>query len=138
MQDLPGPMANPAGSVYGTWRHCRQSSPVRFPLTADRNSLASKQEHGKYRGAEPLLFTPVSSLLIKHATVLATMDDAGTEIGDGGLYAVDGWIEQVGPTSGLPEDADEVLDLSGHVVPLPEQGGNGEPAKDGGGAPTGS
>jgi len=58
----------------------------------------------------------VSSLLVKHATVLATMDDAGTEIEDGGLYAVDGWIEQVGATSDLPETADEVLDLSGHVV----------------------
>jgi cytosine/adenosine deaminase-related metal-dependent hydrolase len=58
----------------------------------------------------------VTSLLIKHATVLATMDDAGTEIEDGGLYAVDGWIEQVGSTSDLPDDADEVLDLSGHAV----------------------
>ncbi|MFB3099486.1 MAG: 8-oxoguanine deaminase [Acidimicrobiia bacterium] len=58
----------------------------------------------------------MSSLLIKHATVLATMDDAGTEIDDGGLYAVDGWIEQVGPTVDLPGEADEVLDLSGHVV----------------------
>jgi cytosine/adenosine deaminase-related metal-dependent hydrolase len=58
----------------------------------------------------------VTSLLIKHATVLATMDDAGTEIEDGGLYAVDGWIEQVGPTSDLPDDADEVLDLGGHAV----------------------
>ncbi len=44
------------------------------------------------------------------------MDDAGTEIDDGGLYVVDGWIEQVGPTVDLPDDADEVLDLSGHVV----------------------
>jgi 8-oxoguanine deaminase len=58
----------------------------------------------------------VTSLLIKHATVLATMDDAGTEIDDGALYAVDGWIEQIGVTADLPDDADEVLDLSGHVV----------------------
>jgi 8-oxoguanine deaminase len=48
--------------------------------------------------------------------VLATMDDAGAEIPDGGLYAVDGWIEQVGPTGELPMTADEVLDLSGCVV----------------------
>jgi 8-oxoguanine deaminase len=58
----------------------------------------------------------VTSLLVKHATVLATMDDVGTEISDGGLYAVDGWIERVGPTSELPESADEVLDLTDHVV----------------------
>ncbi len=44
------------------------------------------------------------------------MDDAGTEITDGGLFAVDGFIEQVGPTAGLPETADDVVDLSGHVV----------------------
>jgi cytosine/adenosine deaminase-related metal-dependent hydrolase len=58
----------------------------------------------------------MSTLLVKHATVLATMDDAGTEIGDGGLYAVDGFIEQVGPTETLPSTADEVIDLSHHVV----------------------
>jgi cytosine/adenosine deaminase-related metal-dependent hydrolase len=58
----------------------------------------------------------VSTLLIKHAAVLATMDDAGSEIADGGLYAVDGWIEQVGPSAELPGTADEVLDLGDHVV----------------------
>jgi cytosine/adenosine deaminase-related metal-dependent hydrolase len=58
----------------------------------------------------------VTSLLIKHATVLATMDDDGTELTDAGLYAVDGWIQQVGPTADLPEAADEVLDLSDHIV----------------------
>ncbi len=56
----------------------------------------------------------MSSLLVKHATVLATMD--GAEIEDGGLYAEDGWIRQVGPTPELPESADEVADLTGHVV----------------------
>ena len=44
------------------------------------------------------------------------MDDGGTEIIDGGLYAVDGFIEQVGSTADLPRTADEVVDLSGHVV----------------------
>jgi len=58
----------------------------------------------------------MSSLLVKHATVLATMDDAGTEFIDGGMYIVDGFIEQVAPTRELPELADEVIDLRGHVV----------------------
>ncbi len=58
----------------------------------------------------------MTSLLIKHATVLATMDDEGTEIEDGALYVVDGWIEQVGSTADLPDTADDVVDLSGHVV----------------------
>ena len=58
----------------------------------------------------------MSSLLLTHARVLATMDDAGTEIPDGGLYAVDGLIRQVGPTSELPDTADDVIDATDHVV----------------------
>jgi cytosine/adenosine deaminase-related metal-dependent hydrolase len=54
------------------------------------------------------------TLLLRHAEVLATMD--GSEIPDGALLARDGWIEAVGPTSDLPETADEVVDLAGHVV----------------------
>jgi 8-oxoguanine deaminase len=37
-------------------------------------------------------------------------------ISDGGLFIRDGFIEQVGPTASLPHEADEVLDLSGHIV----------------------
>lgn len=58
----------------------------------------------------------MGSLLVRHAQVLVTMDDAGTEIADGGLYAEDGFIREVGPSQGLPPTADEVLDLEGHVV----------------------
>ncbi len=58
----------------------------------------------------------MSTLLVKHATVLVTHDAARREIADGGLFARDGVITQVGPTSELPTEADEVLDLSGHVV----------------------
>ncbi|MEN8235690.1 MAG: 8-oxoguanine deaminase [Actinomycetota bacterium] len=58
----------------------------------------------------------MSTLLVRNAQVLVTMDDGGTEIADGGLYAVDGFIEIVGATEELPADADEVVDLSGHVV----------------------
>lgn len=58
----------------------------------------------------------MSTLLIRNARVLVTMDDDGSEIADGGLFAVDGFIKQVGRTSELPETADSVVDLSGHVV----------------------
>ena len=40
----------------------------------------------------------------------------GAEIPGGGLFAQDGWIDQVGPTVDLPDTADEVVDLDGHVV----------------------
>lgn len=56
------------------------------------------------------------TLLLRHADVLVTMDADRREIADGGLFARDGWIEQVGPTSDLPHTADEVVDLTGHVV----------------------
>ncbi|GBD84477.1 8-oxoguanine deaminase [bacterium BMS3Abin02] len=58
----------------------------------------------------------MGTLLVKHAVVLVTMDPDRREIRDGGLFARDGWIEQVGPTAELPDTADEVLDVSGHVV----------------------
>lgn len=55
------------------------------------------------------------TLLIKHA-YLATLDDHQTEIADGGLFIRDGFIESVGQTASLPSVADEILDLSGHVI----------------------
>ncbi|MYF07671.1 MAG: 8-oxoguanine deaminase, partial [Rhodospirillaceae bacterium] len=56
------------------------------------------------------------TLLARNARVLAVMDDAGTEIPDGGLFCRDGIIEQVGPSTALPQSADEIIDLSDHVV----------------------
>ena len=56
------------------------------------------------------------TLLVKNARLLATMDDSGAEIIDGGLFARNGVIEAVGPTASLPVTAGEVLDLRDHVV----------------------
>lgn len=56
----------------------------------------------------------MGSLLIRNAEVVVTMD--GREIRGGGVFARDGWIENVGPTGDLPAVADEMVDLSGHVV----------------------
>ncbi|MCO6449236.1 MAG: 8-oxoguanine deaminase [Caldilineales bacterium] len=56
------------------------------------------------------------TLLLKHADVLVTMDDARRQIIDGGLFARDGVIAQVGPTVELPETADEVIDARGRIV----------------------
>ena len=58
----------------------------------------------------------MSTLLIKHAAVLVTMDDHRREIVDGGLFVRDGFIEGVGLTAELPEEADEILNASGQVV----------------------
>lgn len=58
----------------------------------------------------------MGSLLVRNATLLAAMDGQRREISGGGLFAVDGFIEQVGPTEDLPATADEVFDAGGHVV----------------------
>lgn len=58
----------------------------------------------------------MTTLLIKNAQVLVTMDDHRREIPGGGLFIRDGFIEQVGKTSELPTSADEVIDMSGHIV----------------------
>ena len=56
------------------------------------------------------------TLLVKNAELLVTMDGERREIKQGGLYIVGNQIVQVGPSSELPETADEVLDLKGHIV----------------------
>ncbi len=58
----------------------------------------------------------MSTLLVKHATLIVSMDDDRQEIPDGGLFSRDGFIEQVGPSHELPAEADNILDLEGHVV----------------------
>ncbi|MDB5841524.1 MAG: 8-oxoguanine deaminase [Herminiimonas sp.] len=57
-----------------------------------------------------------STLLVKHARVLVTMDDARREIPDGAVFIRGNVIEQVGPSADLPQTADEVIDASGQVV----------------------
>jgi cytosine/adenosine deaminase-related metal-dependent hydrolase len=56
------------------------------------------------------------TLLIKNATLLATMDDADTRYRGGGLYAVDNVIRQVGPSDRLPAEADTVIDARDMVI----------------------
>jgi len=56
------------------------------------------------------------SLLLKNANVLVTMDDGRREIANGGLFAEDGVITEVGDSSALPDTADTVIDASGQIV----------------------
>lgn len=58
----------------------------------------------------------MSTLLLKPIQTLVTMDQARREITDGALFIRDGVIEQVGPAADLPDSADEVLDMSKHLV----------------------
>ncbi|EEE44108.1 8-oxoguanine deaminase [Roseibium alexandrii] len=56
------------------------------------------------------------TLLLKNADMLVTMDGERREIAGGGVYAVDGVIQLVGPSDDLPKQADTVVDASGQIV----------------------
>ncbi len=58
----------------------------------------------------------VKTLLVKNADLLVCMDQDRREITGGGLYIEDNRIVQAGPTADLPTSADEVLDMTGHIV----------------------
>ncbi len=58
----------------------------------------------------------MSTLLLKNATLLVTMNDARERIPEGGLFVRDNVIEAVGPTATLPTQADRVIDAQGMVV----------------------
>lgn len=58
----------------------------------------------------------MTSLLIKNARVVVTMDDTRREISNGGVYIIDNVIAEVGLSADLPQTADEVIDATGHVV----------------------
>ncbi|MDE1947969.1 MAG: 8-oxoguanine deaminase [Burkholderiales bacterium] len=57
-----------------------------------------------------------TTLLLRHADLLVTMDDSRREIADGALFARDGVIEAVGPSAELPASADTVIDARGQIV----------------------
>ena len=58
----------------------------------------------------------MSTLLVRNATLLVTMDAQRREIAGGAVFARDGVIEAVGPTSELPATADEVIDARDQIV----------------------
>ena len=58
----------------------------------------------------------MTTLLLRHAQLLVTMDDHRRQIADAGLYAEEGVIMQVGPTAELPQTADVVINAHDHIV----------------------
>jgi len=61
----------------------------------------------------------MSTLLVKNAALLVTMDEGRRRIEDGGIFVRNNVIEAVGPTadaSELPQEADQIIDASGMIV----------------------
>lgn len=58
----------------------------------------------------------MSTLLVKHADLLVTMDGDRHRFPDGGMFVRDNVIEWVGPTAELPAEADRVINARGMIV----------------------
>jgi cytosine/adenosine deaminase-related metal-dependent hydrolase len=71
--------------------------------------------------SQPVNLSPPSqpsgkTLLVRHARLLLTMDAQRREIADGAVFIRGHVVEQVGASADLPQEADEVIDASGHLV----------------------
>jgi cytosine/adenosine deaminase-related metal-dependent hydrolase len=58
----------------------------------------------------------MTTLLVKNAELLLTMEPPSGRIAGGGVFVRDNVIERVGPTPELPTQADRVIDASGMLV----------------------
>ncbi|XDZ65841.1 8-oxoguanine deaminase [Alphaproteobacteria bacterium LSUCC0684] len=58
----------------------------------------------------------MTTLLLKNIDTLVTMDEDRREISGAAVFCRNGVIEAVGKSGEVPETADNVLDLSGHIV----------------------
>ncbi len=58
----------------------------------------------------------MSTLLVKNASTLITMDRQRQRIDDGGIYVKDNVIEQIGKSADLPQEADRVIDATGMIL----------------------
>jgi len=58
----------------------------------------------------------MTTLLLKNIDILVTMDETRREISGAAVFCRNGIIEAVGRSGDVPDTADEIIDLSGHVV----------------------
>jgi 8-oxoguanine deaminase len=79
----------------------------------DERRAIRRAERGdaRHRGTDS-----IRTLLLRHATLVATFDDAGREIPDGAVLLRGNVVEAVGPTAELTAQADEVIDARGLVL----------------------
>jgi cytosine/adenosine deaminase-related metal-dependent hydrolase len=59
---------------------------------------------------------PPGTLLIRDADLVATLDDARTELARASVLVRGCAIEAIGPADAMPREADRVIDARGHVV----------------------
>lgn len=57
-----------------------------------------------------------TTLLLRNAEIVVTMDESRREIVQGGVFVEDNRITAVGRSDALPDTADETIDLAGHIL----------------------
>src|SRR5690242_13137756 len=58
----------------------------------------------------------MTSLLIKHATLVVSMDENDTRLADAGIFVEGNAIRHIGPTDQLPTEADQVIDAKNMII----------------------
>jgi 8-oxoguanine deaminase len=58
----------------------------------------------------------MTTMLVKNASTIVTMDDSRHELMDASFFINNGFFEQIGSFSSMPETADTILDLEGYIV----------------------
>lgn len=58
----------------------------------------------------------MSTLLVKNAEIIVTMDGQNRELRGMAMLCRDGFIEKIAPLEEMPLEVDEVMDLQGHIV----------------------
>ncbi len=58
----------------------------------------------------------MSTLLIRNAQCIATLDDSNRELANASIFIRSNAIEAIGPAAELPQTADEVIDARGYLV----------------------
>ena len=58
----------------------------------------------------------MATLLVRHAELVAALDDADSRWPDGAIYVIDNRIAQIGPTATLPDSADTVIEARGLAI----------------------
>ncbi len=112
----PAPLRRQANERIPLYPGCRRTRQRhrgrhRYPLASHAVRRRPDFPPVRQRGAGRM-----TTLLVRNATILVTMDAARREIPGGGLFARDGVIEQVGATLSLPATADHILDATDQIV----------------------
>jgi 8-oxoguanine deaminase len=89
---------------------------VRAPLENERPQARRRNVVDTRPRSRAARLVGMTTLLIRNARLLVTLDEQRREIAGGGVFVRDHVIEQVGPSDELPARADRMIEASDHIV----------------------